>query len=376
MKGLAVLGSTGSIGTQTLDVVREFRDRFSVHGLAARRSLDLLKEQVREFGPSVVYCEGTDEEKGFLSDNGCDEVDLNEMVCAPEVDLVVTATVGDVAMQPTFAAMEAGKNIALANKETVVMAGERLSAMAEKHGVDVLPVDSEPSAIWQCLRGEEQAISRLIITASGGAFRHTAMEKLADVTPEEALQHPTWKMGPKITIDSATLMNKAFEVIEAHYLFGVPWDKIEVVIHPQSIIHSMVEFVDGSVKAQISLPDMRLPIHYALFYPERVHNRTIPRFDPLVTDALTFEPWDPDRYPSFQLALDVAKRGGTWPAALCGADEMAVKMFLSHRIGFLEIRELIQEALKDHQPTAEPTAEQVLSAAAWARDRVAALAGS
>ena len=375
VKGLAILGSTGSIGTQTLDVVRDFPGRFNVHALAAGRNLSLLEQQVREFKPSMVYCDDAAGQAALSSHDGCTSATLLDMVRAPEVDLVVTATVGDVALGPTFAAMEAGKSVALANKETVVMAGGLLAEASARSGVDVLPLDSEPSAIWQCLRGEDRAVSKLIITASGGAFRNTPAEELAGVTPEQALRHPTWKMGSKITIDSATLANKAFEVIEAHYLFGAPWEDIVVVVHPQSMIHSMVEFVDGSVKAQISPPDMRLPIHYALFYPERVPNASIPRFDPLATGALTFEPLDEDRHPLFRLILDTAMRGGTWPAAVCGADEAAVDLFLRHRIGFLEIEQVIREALTDHTCIDEPTVEQTLEAAAWARGRVAAIVG-
>ena len=369
-KGLVVLGSTGSIGTQTLDIVRTFPDDFRVVGLAARRSLELLEAQVREFHPRLVSCHGSHEEKAGLLSDGCVECHMDEMVCDPEVDLVVSATVGDVALTPTFAAIEAGKNIALANKETVVMAGQMLAAQAREHGVSLLPLDSEPNAIWQCLRGEDKEVSKLIITASGGSFRNTPLDELASVTPEQALNHPTWKMGPKITVDSATMMNKAFEVIEAHWLFDVPWDKIEVVIHPQSLIHSMVEFVDGSVKAQISPPDMRLPIQYAMFYPERVYNESISKFDPVATGALTFDPWEAERYPCFDLALEIARRGGTWPAALCGADEMAVQQFLSGRMGYLEIGPVIQEALKEHQSIEEPSLPDVLAAAEWARKRV------
>ena len=373
VKGLAILGSTGSIGTQTLDVVRSFPGDFRVVALAAHRSLSLLEAQVKEFSPRLVSCEGTDEEKAALLSNGCVESTMEDMARDPEVDLVVTATVGDVALGPTIAAIEARKSIALANKESVVMGGRLLTGLAAEHDVALLPIDSEPNAIWQCLRGEQKAVSRLIITASGGAFRGVGPEQLRDVTPEQALDHPTWNMGPKITIDSATLMNKAFEVIEAHWLFGVPWEDIEVVIHPQSIIHSMVEFVDGSVKAHISPPDMRLPIHYALFYPERVHNGSIARFDPVATGALTFEDLNPERYPCFQLGLDVARREGTWPAALCGADEMAVELFLSRRIGFLEIPTVIREALEGHSPVMEPTARDLLAAAAWAKARVRGL---
>ena len=372
-KGLAVLGSTGSIGTQTLDIVREFPENFRVVGLAARRSLELLGSQVREFHPKLVSCQGSSAEKARLLSNGCEECHMAEMVRDPDVDMVVTATIGDVALAPTFAAIEEGKTVALANKETVVMAGELVTAHARLHGVPLLPLDSEPNAIWQCLRGEAREVSRLMITASGGAFRNRPLAELADVKPDEALDHPTWKMGAKITVDSATMMNKAFEVIEAHWLFDVPWENIDVVIHPQSLIHSMVEFVDGSVKAQISPPDMRLPIQYALFYPDRVYNESIRKFDPVATGALTFEPWEQKRYPCFDIALDIAKRGGTWPAALCGADEAAVESFLAGRIGFMEIGAVIREALEEHQNTEEPSLEDTLAAAKWAHKRVSAL---
>ena len=369
-KGLAVLGSTGSIGTQTLDIVRAFPNRFRVVGLAARRSLELMERQVREFSPKLVSCHGTDEEKAPLLSNGCVECRMEDIVRDPDVDLVVTATVGDVALGPTFVAIQEGKNVAVANKETVVMAGEMVASHARRHGVSLLPLDSEPNAIWQCLRGEDRSVSKLIITASGGAFRGMPVSRMANVTPEQALNHPTWRMGAKITVDSATMMNKAFEVIEAHWLFDVPWEDIEVVIHPESIIHSMVEFVDGSVKAQMSPPDMRLPIQYALFYPDRVYNESIRKFDPVATGALTFEPWDAERYPCFDIALNIAKRGGTWPGALCGADERAVELFLAGRIGFLEIGPVIQEAMKEHRSVVEPSLEDVISAAAWAHRRV------
>lgn len=371
MKGLVVLGSTGSIGTQTLDIVRSFPGDFSIVGLAARRSHRLLEQQIKEFRPAFVSCEGSDAEKAFLSDYDCAECDMEHMVGGRDVDLVVAATLGDVAIPATFAAISAGKHIALANKETVVICGELVTQAARKHNVSLLPLDSEPNAIWQCLRGEDKPVSRLIITASGGAFRSTPISRLADVTPEQALKHPTWKMGAKITIDSATMMNKAFEVIEAHWLFGVPWDDIEVVIHPQSIVHSMVEFVDGSVKAQISPPDMRLPIQYALFHPRRVRNHQIDRFDPVATGELSFQEWQPERYPCFELAIDVARRGGTWPAALCGADDSAVDLFLAGKIGFTEIPVLIAEALRGHQNIAHPSIEDTVAAAAAARQRAA-----
>ncbi len=376
MKGLAVLGSTGSIGTQTLDVVRAFPDDLRVVGLAARRSVQLLEAQAREFRPRLVYCEGTPRDKAAILDGGATEASMVEMALDPEVDTVVTATVGDVALLPTIEALKAGKRVALANKESVIMAGPLLTRLAEEHGGEILPVDSEPSAIWQCIQGDDRGISGLVITASGGAFRGWTESELAKATPEEAVNHPTWSMGPKITVDSATLMNKAFEVIEAHYLFGVPWESINVVIHPQSVIHSMVEFVDGAMKAHLGQPDMRLPIQYALFHPERVRNDSIERFDPVKMGSLTFEEMDPDRYPCFELALDFAKRGETWPAALCGADEAAVDLFLSRKIGFLDIPVVIRETLDRHRPVSDPTPEQALEAARWADRGVRDLASA
>ena len=375
-KGLAILGSTGSVGTQTLNVLRTFPNHFRVVGLAANRNLSVLRSQVEVFRPKLVSCQGTADEKAAVLSHGAAGCTIEEMVVDPDVDMVVTATAGDVALGPTFTAIEAGKDIALANKETIIMAGEMVMRHARQHGVSIRPVDSEPNAIWQCLRGEESGVSKLIITASGGAFRHTKLNDLAKVTPEQALNHPTWRMGPRITVDSATLMNKAFEVIEAHYLFGVPWEKIEVVIHPQSIIHSMVEFDDGSVKAQISPPDMTLPIQYALFHPDRLYNENIARFDPVATGSLTFEPWETDRYPLFKMALDVGKRGGTWVAALCGADEKAVAMFLSGRMGFLDIGPVIEAVLEDHENVPDPSLAQITATAEWARDRAEEVVGA
>ena len=374
MKGLAVLGSTGSIGTQTLDVARAFPCDLRVVGLAARRSVRLLEAQVREFRPRLVHCEGTPRDMAVILDGGATEASMVEMALDPEVDTVVTATAGDVALLPTIEALRAGKRVALANKESVIMAGPLLTSLAEEHGGEILPVDSEPSAIWQCIQGDDRGISGLVITASGGAFRGWDRSELADVTPEQAVNHPTWVMGPKITVDSATLMNKAFEVIEAHYLFGIPWENINVVIHPQSIVHSMVEFVDGTMKAHLGQPDMRLPIQYAIFHPERVRNDSIERFDPVKIGSLTFEELEPDRYPCFELALDYARRGGTWPAALCGADEAAVDLFLSRKIGFLDIPVVIRDTLEGHRPLCDPTPEQALEAARWADQSVRELA--
>lgn len=373
MKGIALLGSTGSIGTQTLDIVRSFPDAFRIVGLAAHRSLDLLESQIKEFRPRLISCDASSSDLEALQAFGCQRTSLEQMVTDDEIDLVVTATVGDVALAPTIAALKAGKKIALANKESIVMAGEYITRLAREYGGCIFPLDSEPNAIWQCLRGEDRAIERLIITASGGAMRRATKRELAEVTPVQALKHPTWKMGPKITIDSATLMNKAFEVIEAHWLFDVPWEQIDVVIHPQSIIHSMVEFEDGSVKAQMSPPDMRLPIQYALFYPNRVRNSKLPRFDPILTGSLTFEPMEKERYPCFALAMEYGRQPGTWPAALCGADEAAVEAFLAGNLRFIDMAPTIEKVMQAHQSVDSPTPEQSLQAANWARRRLGSL---
>ena len=377
-KRLAVLGSTGSVGTQTLDVVRMFPERFDVVGLACNRNSRLLGEQAREFRPRFFHCNGTRADKSAVAaaSGAADAGGLTEIAAHPDVDAVVTATTGDVAIAPTLAAIDAGKTIALANKETVVLAGETVMARARANGVEILPLDSEPNAIWQCVRGESAAaVSKLIITASGGAFRDAPIERLKDAAPNDALKHPTWKMGRKITIDSATMMNKAFEVIEARWLFGVDWDDIEVVIHPQSVIHSMVEFVDGSVKAQLSPPDMRLPIQYALCYPDRVENPRVRRFEPARTGALTFSDWERERYPCFDMAVGFAKRGGTWAAALSGANDAAVEAFLDGRIGFLEIESVIRAALDGHESVERPGAREALAAARNAEARARELTG-
>lgn len=375
VKGLVVLGSTGSTGIQALDIVRAFPDEFRVVGLAARRSYDLLSAQIAEFSPQYVYFEGADDGRASLASNGCTSCSMEEMVALPQVDLVVCATVGDVALRPTIAGIEAGKQIVMVNKESIVMAGPTLMDLARTHGVELMPADSEPNAIWQCIRGEDKTVSKLIITASGGAFRDFDPDSLPHVTPAQALNHPTWDMGPKITVDSATLMNKAFEVIESRWLFDMDWEDIEVVIHPQSLIHSMVEFVDGSVKAQISQPDMRLPIQYSMFYPQRMSNGSIRRFDPVGAGELTFERLDSRRYPCFELALEVAKRGGTWPACLSGADEAAVAAFLGGRIKFTDIPVVIERALDDFTPVLDPTVEEIVDASRWGKERIARITG-
>lgn len=375
-KALAILGSTGSIGTQTLDVVRTFPDRFDVVGLSCNRNLGLLSKQIDEFKPLLISSNATESEKSELPQTGWRDGTLSDLAVHDDVDIVVTATVGDIAIEPTLDAIAAGKQIALANKETLVMAGELVTKSASEHGVDILPLDSEPNAIWQCIRGEDSAPAKLIITASGGAFRDTPITELASVTPQQALKHPTWSMGQKITVDSATLMNKALEVIEAHWLFGVPWDDIEIVVHPQSIIHSMVEFADGSVKAQLSPPDMRLPIQYALAYPDRLPNPNVARFDPASTRELTFFDHDPDRYPCFKMAVDFAKRGGTSPAFLSGANDAAVQSFLDGRIGFLEIESAIRAALSSHEGVLDPDLDDILAAGRHGYRAVLSLTGA
>ena len=367
VKGLAILGSTGSIGRQTLDVVRAFPGRFSVVGLAAGYNLELLGQQAQEFRPKAVSCQGPIDVLASGLPQGCSVASPEEVASHPDVDMVMAASVGQAGLKPILAAIRAGKTVALANKEPVVMAGDIIMGEARRCGVDILPVDSEPSAIWQCLRGEDKDLSRVIITASGGALRSRTPEELAAVTPEEALKHPTWSMGRKITIDSASLMNKGFEVIESKWLFDLPWEKIDVVVHHQSIIHAMVEFADGSVKAQLSPPDMRMPIQHALFYPKRVENDALPRFNPAETAALTFEALDEAKYPCFRLAVEAGRKGLTYPAALSAADEVAVELFLDGAIGFTVIPHLVEWVLSKHDPAPSPGWDDILEADAWAR---------
>ena len=371
MKNIVVLGSTGSIGCQTLDVVRAFPDQFRVVGLAAGRNLDLLARQIAEFNPRHVWAL---ERLAHLPPS-LSVTPMEDMACLPEADLVMVATTGAAGLRPTLKALQHGKTVALSNKEPIVMAGHLIKQCEKEHGGTLHPVDSEPSAIWQCLQGEAGDIRRLIITASGGPFRDSAVEELETVTPEQALRHPTWQMGRKITIDSATMMNKAFEVIESHWLFGVAWDDIEVVVHPQSTVHSMVEFSDGSVKAQLGPPNMRLPIQYALFYPNRMPNQEIPRLPTNTAYSLDFRPLDETRYPCFKLAIDAGKRGGTYPAVLSAADEVAVEAFLSGRIKFTEIYRVVEQVLSEHQPGPGDKIEELLAADSWATERAEAVAG-
>ncbi|MBI2850190.1 MAG: 1-deoxy-D-xylulose-5-phosphate reductoisomerase [Chloroflexi bacterium] len=369
VKHLAVLGSTGSIGQQTLEVLRAFSHRFRVIALAAGNNSDLLKRQIEEFKPRFVYLQ--DEQKlHSIAGAGYEILPPEAMANLPLVDTVVIATSGKAGLLPALAAVRAGKTVALANKEALVMAGEIVTAEAKQHSARILPIDSEHSAIWQCLNGETTPAARLILTASGGPFRNYSLAQLEKVTAEQALKHPSWRMGRKITIDSATLMNKGLEVIEAHWLFEMPFERISVLVHPQSIIHSMVEFADGSIKAQLSYPDMRLPIQFALSYPERLANPQLPKLDWDKAASLTFEPPDCDSFPCLKLAIEAGKQGGTCPAVLCGADEAAVELFLAQKIKFTDIARLVEQTLSGHQSISRPNLEQIIEADAWARQQV------
>ena len=363
VKKIAILGSTGSIGQQALDIIRALPDQLQVVALAGDKNLKLLERQIREFRPKA-FCSSAkpdiDYRGEFLS--------MEEIASHPEVNFVIVATSGKAGLSPTLAAIRAGKMVALANKEVLVMAGEIVVREASCHRVRILPIDSEHSAVWQCLQGEKDKAQRLLLTASGGPFYRYSQSQLAEVTPEQALRHPVWKMGRKVTIDSATLMNKGLEVIEAHWLFSFPFDSIGILIHPQSIVHSMVEFVDGSLKAQLGSPDMRLPIQYALSYPRRWPNSELPRLDWNKIQALNFEPVDYGRFPCLKSAVDAGKSGGTYPAVLCAADEVAVELFLSHRISFTGIARIVQETLERHRNTARPSLEEILAADTWARE--------
>jgi len=372
LKRIAILGSTGSIGQQTLEVARVFSSKFKVIALGAGSNTKLLASQIEEFQPRMVSFQGSKAElrQSLSPGRGASvkQVTLEEMACHPDVDLVLIATSGKAGLAPTLAAIRARKEVALANKEVLVMAGAMVMAEARKYGVKIRPVDSEHSAIWQCLKGEQKKkVARLLLTASGGPFLRYPAKKLEGITPEQALNHPTWKMGKKVTIDSATLMNKGMEVIEAHWLFGVPYSRISVVVHTESIAHSMVQFADGSIKAQLSRPDMRLPIQYALGYPDRYFNPQLPVMDWDKAMALNFEPPDLAKFPCLRLAREAGAKGGTYPAVLCAADEVAVERFLSHRIGLADIARLVEDALEHHRGVTRPSLDDVLEADAWAR---------
>ena len=364
MKQIAILGSTGSIGTQTLDVVRQHPDEFAVYALSANRSVDLLIQQALEFNPAVV-CIADPQYYPRLRDALSDmpikvmaSMDaVVEMVTMPAIDVVVAAMVGYAGLRPTIEAIRAKKTIALANKETLVVAGEIICRLAQHHKVAILPVDSEHSAIFQSLVGENTAsVEKLLLTASGGPFRSFTYEQMQHVTAKQALQHPNWEMGAKITIDSASMMNKGFEVIEARWLFDIPVDRIQVLVHPQSIVHSAVQFVDGSVKAQMGAPDMRMPIQYALTYPERWQSN-VPRLDLFATHQLTFEEPDMQRFPNLQLAYDAIRQGGNMPCVLNAANEVVNLAFRENRCGFLQMSDVIARTMAQANFIPQPTYE-------------------
>jgi 1-deoxy-D-xylulose-5-phosphate reductoisomerase len=379
MKKVAVLGSTGSIGTQTLDVISRQPDDFEVVGLAAGNNITLLLEQVRAFRPKWVSA-GTE----ALADQIRSEVPsdirvvhgeagLTEIAGQSGADYVVCALVGSLGLTSTLAAIEAGANIGLANKETLVTAGHLVMQRAKDKGVSILPVDSEHSAIFQCLNGENpKDIKRLMLTASGGSFRDRSREQLHNVTVEDALKHPNWSMGAKVTIDSATMANKGLEVIEAHWLFGLPYDRIDVIIHPESIVHSMVEFVDTSVMAQLGNPDMRVPIQYALTYPERKPTPAS-ALDLLTQATLHFREMDFQRYPCLRLAYEAGRAGGTATTVFNAANEIAVARFLNGEITFLAIEDIIDKVLSRHVTIANPSLEAILETDSWARREASAL---
>lgn len=383
MKAITILGSTGSIGTQTLDIVAQYPDQFRVVGLASGRNVEMLASQIRQFQPEIVaICE---EDKLSELTEAIASLDSKPILVAGEAgvaevarygdaETVVTGIVGCAGLLPTIAAIEAGKDIALANKETLIAGGPVVLPLVEKHQVKLLPADSEHSAIFQCLQGvPEGGLRRILLTASGGAFRDLPVEKLAQVKVADALKHPNWTMGRKITIDSATLMNKGLEVIEAHFLFGLDYDRIEIVIHPQSIIHSLIELQDTSVLAQLGWPDMRLPLLYALSWPERIYTDW-EQLDLVKAGSLTFNAPDHQKYPCMQLAYTVGRAGGSMPAVLNAANEQAVALFLEEKIQFLDIPRCIEWVCDRHlaDNSSHPSLDDIVAADRWARQEVLA----
>ena len=373
MKNVVLLGSTGSIGTSTIKVASDLPDHIRLIGLAAGSNAELLLEQTRQFQPAAISIHSPAKAEELRATLGTStEVfsgaeGLVKLATMPAADIVLIAIVGTAGLQPALAAIRAGKDIAIASKEILVMAGETVMSEARKYGVQVLAVDSEHSAIFQCLDGKPaDSVRNLWLTASGGPFRQTPQAEFAGITVERALKHPSWVMGPKITIDSATLFNKGLEMIEARWLFDIGMDRVQVVVHPQSIVHSMVEFVDGSMLAQMSTPDMCLPIQYALTYPERVRSDRVQT--PLARlGSLTFEEPDTERFPSLNLARRAGEVGGTLPAVLNAANEVAVEAFVKRRISFLQITETVRRVMDEHEVVAHPTLDQILAADAWAR---------
>ena len=381
MKSITLLGSTGSIGTQTLDIVSQNPDKFKLVGLAAGNNVEMLAQQVRQFQPEIVAIRN--EEKLPILQEALADLDPQPTLLAGEAGIVevarygdaeavVTGIVGCAGLLPTIAAIEAGKDIALANKETLIAGGPVVNPAIAKHGVKLLPADSEHSAIFQCLQGvPEEGLRRIILTASGGAFRDWPVEKLSEVTVADAITHPNWSMGRKITVDSATLMNKGLEVIEAHYLFGMDYDDIDIVVHPQSIIHSLIELQDTSVLAQLGWPDMRLPLLYALSWPDRIATNWEP-LDLVKAGDLTFREPDRQKYPCMDLAYAAGRAGGSMTAVLNAANEQAVALFLEEKIEFLDIPKVIEKACDRHQADncPDPSLEDILAADRWARQAV------
>ena len=376
-RNLAILGASGSIGRSTLDVVAASQGRFQIYGLSAHRHLAEIVEQTQAFNPQIIVATDPGAAASFDSSTLPKQTKLlhgregiQELVTDPQVDIVVAAIVGSAGLTGTWQAVNAGKTVALANKESLVMGGPLLMELAADRGATILPVDSEHSAVFQALQaGRHSEVQRIILTASGGPFRNFSKDALETATVAQALDHPTWKMGPKITVDSATMMNKALEIIEARWLFDLPADKIEVVVHPQSIVHSLVEFVDGSVVAQLSPPDMRLPIQYALSYPNR-NQGSADRLDLRQSLQLDFHPPDLDRFPALSLGLEVAQAGGTAGAVLNAANESAVAYFLDGKLRFTEIVSACRDVLEKHTFDANPSLEALLKIDAWAREEI------
>lgn len=384
MKRIAILGSTGSIGRSALQVIEQFPDRFQVVALAAGRNVDLLIEQIQRFRPKVAAVLDQELANDLVNrlpaDTGVEvlagSTGYQETASCAEADMVLSSMVGAAGLIPTLSAIRAGKDVALANKETLVMAGALVMEEVRKYQIRLLPVDSEHNAIFQALEGHRREdLKRILLTASGGPFLNLPKEQLESVTPAQALNHPNWEMGAKITIDSATMMNKGLEVIEAKWLFEVPVEKVDVHIHPQSIVHSMVEYVDGSVIAQLGMPDMRVPIAYALAYPERL-KLDLPTLDFFSVQTLTFQEPDRGRYPCLDLAFNACKAGGTMPAVLNASNEVAVQAFLEKRIPFLGIARLVEKVMEEHALAPATELEAILAADTWARQRTEKIIGN